>query len=320
MLILDAMPLAVAVVDTNGQISYTNRQFRHWLGADWAGQTWEAALARLPLVDGQPHVRRLGDLYLHHTQRRLDSGDQLEMLEDVSAAQAQDEALRTLFLVWDEAAAHQAHEIRNPLTAILGYGTLLRDRPNATEERRRDWAAHTVEKGQAIRDLLVRYSDTSRFMAERHRFTRAALDLDRLVEETVAEVRDRSGRRIEVQTETATVTGDEARLSQMLTQLLDNAVAYSPDDTSIRVSLTRDESHATLQVADDGPGIPPERLLSLVEPLVRGQVNGHMPRGSGLGLTIARGIAAAHDGELHIESVPGQGSVFSVILPLSLAI
>jgi signal transduction histidine kinase len=110
------------------------------------------------------------------------------------------------------------------------------------------------------------------------------------------------------------VRGDERLLQQVLLNLVDNALKYSPDDQPVRLALAAAGDRVVVAVADHGPGIPPEEQERIFERYYRGAHTGRAA-GSGLGLCIGRWIAQAHGGSLTVESAPGQGSTFRLALP-----
>src|SRR5262249_3996775 len=109
---------------------------------------------------------------------------------------------------------------------------------------------------------------------------------------------------------------DADRITQVLSNMLSNAVKYS-DGGEIRVAVWADNDQLCVSVTDRGQGIPPDRLEAVFEPHVRLVRRGDQeaPKGSGLGLFIARGIMQAHGGSIRAESTPGQGSTFTISLP-----
>jgi signal transduction histidine kinase len=109
---------------------------------------------------------------------------------------------------------------------------------------------------------------------------------------------------------------DPDRLAQALGNLLSNAIKYTPAQGKILVEAGHDQDEVWIRVADSGPGIAPEEQARIFEPFYRSQRVRRFPQGLGLGLTIARDLVEAHDGRLDLESVPGQGSTFTVHLPL----
>ncbi len=110
---------------------------------------------------------------------------------------------------------------------------------------------------------------------------------------------------------------DAARLAQVFGQLISNALIHCPEGTTVRTWIERNERAVMIAVADDGPGISPEMQPKLFRPF--GKPHGVMdPRyyGAGVGLAVARRIVEGHDGHLDVETEPGKGSCFRVMLPL----
>jgi signal transduction histidine kinase len=106
------------------------------------------------------------------------------------------------------------------------------------------------------------------------------------------------------------------RLRQIVQNLVDNAVKYSPAGAEVRVTAGTDDGHLRVAVADDGPGIPLDDQKVIFEKFGRAVVEGGAKPGTGLGLFIARSIAEAHGGSLDVDSAPADGSVFTLELPL----
>ncbi len=116
----------------------------------------------------------------------------------------------------------------------------------------------------------------------------------------------------------AVVQGDADRLKQLLVNLLDNALKYTPSEAPITVELARSGGEAVLTLRDAGPGIPPEDLPHVFERFYRADhARSRDPGGSGLGLAIARWIVEQHEGDISIDSTPGVGTTVTVRLPLA---
>ena len=112
------------------------------------------------------------------------------------------------------------------------------------------------------------------------------------------------------------VRGDRVRLRQIVQNLIDNAVKYSPTGAQVRVVAATDDGHVRVAVEDDGPGIPVADQKLIFEKFGRATVDGGTKPGTGLGLFIARSIAEAHGGSLEVDSAPAHGSIFTLELPL----
>jgi signal transduction histidine kinase len=173
----------------------------------------------------------------------------------------------------------------------------------------------TVDRmAKLVEDLLdVSRLETGRLALEREEFD---------VAELLTEVRERmqvlsAKHTVEVSADGAPpLMGDRGRVDQVLTNLISNAIRYSPSGGWVRVKAERVEDQLHLSVADQGIGIPLEKQEAIFERF--GQAHGARYGGLGLGLTIAHGIVDQHGGRMWVESpgTPGQGSVFHVLLPL----
>jgi len=119
------------------------------------------------------------------------------------------------------------------------------------------------------------------------------------------------------QMERLTVTGDRAKLKRLFLNLMDNAIRYTPSGGNISVSLAYEGQMAVVMIRDTGIGIPPEHLPHIFERFYRvDKARSRADGGSGLGLAICQHIAEAHRGKIEVESQLGEGSTFSVFLPL----
>jgi signal transduction histidine kinase len=114
------------------------------------------------------------------------------------------------------------------------------------------------------------------------------------------------------------VRGDELRLRQLFLNLIANGIKYTPQGGSLEIALLREGPMARIDVSDTGIGIPPEALPHVFDRFYRvDKARNRMDGGSGLGLSIARAIAEAHGGSISVQSLPGRGSTFTVLLPLA---
>ncbi len=115
----------------------------------------------------------------------------------------------------------------------------------------------------------------------------------------------------------ATVLGDELRLRELVLNIVENAVRYSRAGGQVKMALTREGSAVHLTVSDEGIGISPEAQGRIFDRFYRAdEARAHSPKGTGLGLAICKWIAEAHQGHIEVESEPGKGSRFTVVLPL----
>src|SRR3954447_20479178 len=213
--------------------------------------------------------------------------------------------------------ADASHELRTPLTTIHGYAELSRrTRPADADQLA---AAMSKVEAEATRMstlvddlLLLARLDAGRPLA------RDDVDLTRLVLETVGDARVVGPDHrwlLDLTDEPVVVPGDEQRLHQVVTNLLNNARRHTPPGTTVTVGTRVDGNSAALWVQDDGPGMPPALVESAFERFTRGDSSRTRESGgAGLGLSLVDAIASAHGGSVSVESVPGR-TRFEVRLP-----
>ena len=220
--------------------------------------------------------------------------------------------------------ANVSHELRTPLTALMGFIETLkhaaRDDPKAREMFLGIMETEAGRMNRLVRDLL----QLSRVEAEERVRPKEAVELRGLLEGVISSLRgvaERTGDRVELRGDPVVVPGDRDQLVQVFTNLVENALKYGKAGQVVRVSLTLQETvrgpAVRVEVADEGEGIDPVHLPRLTERFYR--VDTHRSRemgGTGLGLAIVKHIVSRHRGWLRVESVVGEGSRFSVVLPL----
>lgn len=216
--------------------------------------------------------------------------------------------------------ADASHELRTPLASIRGYAQLsLGENAPMTPTQQRAFdriASESTRMADLVEDLLL----LARLDAGQ-RLRRESVDLTMLAIDAVSDAHAADPSRTWLldlgDDDTIEVTGDENRLRQVVANLLRNARTHTPPGTRVVLALRRDGEHAVLEVTDDGPGIAPDIRDRLFERFARGDVSRNRDAGStGLGLSIAEAIVAAHDGSIAVESVPGR-TVFTLRLPLA---
>jgi heavy metal sensor kinase len=221
--------------------------------------------------------------------------------------------------------ANVSHELRTPLTSIDGFAQAILDGTAADRDSQIHAAQVIHEESDRLARLVDDLLDLARLDAGQMTFTRVPVDLNALV----ARVADRlslraqeRGVRLENEvTGLPSVSGDGDWLAQVFTNLIDNALKHTPAGGIVRL---RGEAHAAqvlVHVEDNGPGIPAEDLSRIFERFyqVDKARRGGVGRGTGLGLAISREIVQAHGGQLTAISASGQGSRFTVQLPLDLS-
>lgn len=214
-------------------------------------------------------------------------------------------------------ASDASHELRTPLTSISGYARMLRE-----------WGLEDREKAGEGVDAIERESARMRGLVESLLIlTRGDEGLKLEVEEAnlareageaVDAARPAAEGKVALSHETpgleVRASFDRGKVRQVISILIDNAIRYTPPGGEVVVRARRQDGRAAVEVSDNGPGIPEEQVPHLFERFYRADP-ARSTEGTGLGLSIAEQIAAAHGGGIEVESVPGEGSTFTLLLP-----
>jgi PAS domain S-box-containing protein len=230
------------------------------------------------------------------------------------SAQTAREAAESASRAKDEFLAMLGHELRNPLNAISLAARLLQNPDNMEKAR-----AIITRQGEHVSRLVDDLLDAARVTSGRIVLTRRAVNLADLISECIGRLRETGQMErhtLEADLETVWVDGDSDRLSQIVINLLGNAVKYTPPGGKIRVRVQAGEE-AMIQVKDDGVGISADILPQVFELFARGDFGlQRSPAGLGIGLTLVKRIAELHGGRAEVASEgPGRGSTFTVTLP-----
>jgi len=299
--------------------------------ADYYRSTFVKSLAMQPIEPSNP----IGSIGLYWSQRHRATERELALLAklaDVAAVVLESLALRCeLRAVRDEAAqamrlkdellATVSHELRSPLQSILGWATLLRLKKSdgAVLER----ALEVIEQNARAQARLVEdLLEVSRIAPSKLQLDPGWIDVERLVRTTVEAVHPAaSAKSVAVETAIAAVGpvwGDEARLRQVVRNLLDNALKFTAERGRVRVAVEPKGSRVRITVSDDGIGIAADLLPYVFDRYRQGSEAARQAgRGLGLGLAIARQIVELHGGRIEAHSGgEGRGATLVVELPL----
>lgn len=228
------------------------------------------------------------------------------------------ERLDNLFETQRRFLADVSHELRTPLTAIRGNIDLIR-RMGEADEISLDAITSEVDRmTRMVRDLLILVqAETGKLP-----LAKDVVELDTLLLEVFHQAKILAKEKIHVrlgQEDQARVIGDRDRLKQVLLNLVANAIEHTLRGGTITMGLECDGKYCRLSVKDSGKGIPPEDLPYIFERFYRGEPSRKHTGsvGAGLGLSIAYWITRIHDGRIEVDSEPGKGTTFTVLLPLA---
>ncbi len=343
--VMDSMVDGLILVDTSGKINYWNPRATAFLGIPSAAAIGRSAMGiarRIAMGSTNPEQvsEQLADALLHfqsfpvieyellNPRRRTvqsllfpiigDKGEDLGYgitLRDVTKEKELDKMkLQLLSTV--------SHELRTPLASIKGFTTtLLREDVKWDEDAQREFLEIIDRESNRLTELIEDLLDTSRIEAGALSIEKERTDIGRLLQEAIEMIRLHAGKHsfvLDMPAKIPSITADPRRIRQVTHNLLQNAVKYSPSGGQITVRATPGSRYLTVEVSDEGLGIPQEYHDRIFERFF--QVDSASTRrtgGSGLGLAICKSIVEAHGGRIWFESEPGKGSTFYFTLPLA---
>jgi signal transduction histidine kinase len=310
---------------------------RDMRGADYPEEDEFLALglhSRLatPLLQG---ARAIGMLSLVRREADAFSGEDVELagllgrlvasaVQNIRAYEAERktvEELRRLSALRADFVSLVSHELRTPMAAVIGAARTLQQRwRELSPDQRESFLDLIAGETNRLADLIGDVLDTSRIEAGTFSFRFSEVDLGSLVGDAVATAeigQDEVRLRANVRSPLPEIRGDGERLRQVLTNLIDNAIKYSPAGGEVEVRAYAEDGVVRIDVSDRGPGIAKEDQKLIFEKFGRVTGAGATRPGTGLGLFIARSIVEAHGGLLEVQSVPEQGATFTLELPVS---
>jgi two-component system phosphate regulon sensor histidine kinase PhoR len=328
--ILSGMVEGVLVLDAAGRIQLANRAAQSMLrmGASSIGRPYvevirhpdiaaqlgtalrgqevdsrEVALTRDP---GRTFVARAAPVL------RGGGGGAVLVLHEITDLRRADQIRRDF-------VANVSHELRTPLTAIRGYVEALLDDRSDSEDAKKFLeiiARHSERMERLVSDLLR----LARLDARQEALDLASCDLQQLFNTVIADVAQTAEAKHQqittaVDEAGSRVTADPAKLHDVLRNLVENAVDYSPQNAAIRLEATHQNGVVRISVSDSGPGIPPDDLSRVFERFYRVDKSRARPGGTGLGLAIVRHLVELHGGQAVAENRPEGGARFVITLP-----
>ncbi|KTT69485.1 ATP-binding protein [Sphingomonas endophytica] len=320
--IVEAIAEPVLVL-RGGRVTIANGAARRLLGDHIVGEDARVAIrhpgAAEHLADGssQPvDLVGIGTLDQHWQMHAAPIADDARLVHLVDrTGQYAAERMRVDFV------ANASHELRTPLASILGYVETLADEAGEDPGLRQRFLGIVFDEARRMERLVEDLMSLSRIESEKFRELRTAIDLGAIARETCDTLATTHGDRgvdirLDLADDLPPVTGDQVQLSQLLHNLIGNAMKYGRAGTPVEVTLESGPQSVCLTVADQGEGIPPEHLPRLTERFYR--VDPGRSRslgGTGLGLAIVKHIVERHRGRLNIASTVGVGTRVMVTLP-----
>jgi signal transduction histidine kinase len=279
-----------------------------------------------PLIGGDGHINGYTMIL-----REVDGREKIEAAPDTIAdplREARQEAARLRLEVErkeegkDEFLALLAHELRSPLNSILGWVRILRK--GMTDERQSAKALEMIEASALLQNRLIEdVFDATRISSGKLHLDLRPMALGEAVSQAVDLIRPAAESKFialetETSAESAFIMGDHDRIRQVITNVLSNAVKFTPEGGRIHLSLERSGSAARLAIKDSGQGISADLLPNVFERFAQaGKDSARGKAGLGLGLPLARRLVERHGGDIKAESAgEGHGATFTIALPL----
>lgn len=282
-----------------------------------------------PLLVG---ARPIGMIALSRTEVDGFSSDDVELVallgrlaatavQNIRAYEAEHqtvEELRRLSALRADFVSLVSHELRSPMAAVIGAARTLQERWRIlAPEQREAFLALIADETNRLAILIGDVLHTSQIEAGTFSYSFTDVDMGRLVEDAVATAsigQDEVHVRAIVSAGLPHIRGDRERLRQVLANLIENAIKYSPAGEEVEVRAQPDDGRVRISVIDRGPGIRHDQHRLIFEKFGRADVPGGSKPGTGLGLFIARSIAEAHGGTIDVRSSPNAGSTFTLTL------
>ena len=212
-----------------------------------------------------------------------------------------------------------SHEIRTPLAAIKGYSEYLADEVIGDPDLEKA-IYHLNNETARLTTLVNDFLQMSRLDSFQEKFIFSKVNVSSILEDTIAHMRDRaSNHGIELDSQIKSdvfINGDKDKLVQVLVNLMDNCIKYSPDYSKANIKLSTKDKHAEITIADQGIGIPKDDLEKVFDRFYRAS-NVSGINGTGLGLAISREIIEKHKGEIKMDNIDKGGTEVKVIIPLA---
>ena len=336
----DAMPQNVWTADQKGKFDYLNKNFTRFLGVgnnrhninwmkfvhpddyDETIKLWDKAIKRSTDFQIQHRIKAHDNTYKWHLTRGVPYFDEennniikwIGTTTDIHE-QKSTEALKEEFI------SIASHELKTPLTTLKAYFDLLHMHiMQVGDHNSKEYIEKSVEHVNKLNSLIGDLLDVSRIEGGKINFALEEIDFDKFVEENIQSLRHTTkSHKITLEGSTnSIIKGDKKRLEQVFTNLISNAIKYSPDSKEVNVKVEKDSNGSVITtVRDHGIGIPAEKLNRIFDRFYRVSEENSFVSGLGIGLYITKEIIRRHNGEIWAESEENKGSSFNFSLPVT---
>lgn len=337
-LITDALPVLIAYIDDRQRYIYNNRTYESWYGkprSSLQGKSIKEVVGEHNYQQMLPYIKTAltGKTVTFESQPIADEGNFywmnatfvpdfnshgevkgfFSMIEDITERKAV-EQMKSEFI------SIASHEMRTPLTAIHGVMKLLSaGRLGELSESGAKMAEMALRNSDRLVRLVNDILDLERMESGRDELDLQQCDSAELIQQaidTTISIADEQGISLQAEAQSLKFLGDRDRLVQILNNLINNAIKFSPANSTICISSKLDQQNILFSVKDQGRGIPKNKLETIFERFQQVDASDSRQKGgTGLGLAICRHIVEQHQGKIWVESVYGQGSTFFFLIP-----
>ena len=316
-------PSALAVLDRTGRPVYASRPLgrgaERVLAVDFgeALPAWRVALYQPAGLGAQDAVRRQSMLFMLAFALLL-----VVIVLGLAATYRLVRRESEMARLKSDFVANVSHDLKTPLSLIRMYGETLELGRVPDEAARREYYGVITRESERLTRLIDNVLDFSRIEGGRQRYDIAPGAVEPIVQDAVEAFRHPLAQRgfkiaVDVEPDLPEIPLDAAAIRQALANLLDNAIKYSGDGRRVGLAARRVADEVRIEVSDEGVGIPPAEVPRIFEKFYRiGRSETQGRRGSGLGLALVKHVAEAHGGRVTVESREGQGSRFTLHLPV----
>jgi two-component system phosphate regulon sensor histidine kinase PhoR len=322
--ILESMSEGILVCSGDGRVRLINRAAAAMLGVDEIQSKGKLVLelVRLPvmerLVNGSTYIAEVGIggrvCYIHASDLKSGEGGRVLVLMDISE-------LKKLENIRRDFVANVSHELKTPLSAIVGFTEALQDGAKQEQTQRDDFLERIQRQALRMTKIVEDLLDLSGMETGVVRLNLQSLKTRQIIERTLESMELQVGERSRIgiredDTLEADVSADEDRVVQAMTNLIGNALKFAPEGSPVMVGVEVGGGFVKIFVSDNGPGIEEKHLPRLFERFYRvDKSRSKELGGTGLGLAIVKHIAELHGGSAGVESQLGKGSTFWIKIP-----
>jgi CHASE2 domain-containing sensor protein/signal transduction histidine kinase len=326
--ILSSIQDVIIVSDPEGRVAYQNaaaqtldgfheypppapEYFMSLLNSPTLARECDSVMASGTPLKRESVPSRNGKNFYHVTLSPISQFGLVMSLHDVTAQHELNQAKNDMVSL-------VSHELRTPLTSIRGYSDMLM-KYDLVQEKGKRFIGTIVEESQRLNQLIQSFLDIAYIESGRQKLTVTTFEVEPVLNDILRIVEPAASQKqitVTFESPGISVKADRMLLYQALSNLIVNAIKYSPPERAVRILVTNDNGRARFSVADQGYGIPAAETSRVFEKFYRrANRETHEQSGFGLGLAFVKEVATRHGGNVIVESEPGKGSVFTLWIP-----